>query len=369
MRIFFDHQVFSLHDAGGFARYYFELANHLLGTDGVTIEMAIGLHSSIYPLSTLAREGSRVYQLRTRMRSGIPRYVANELFVNAVAMTRGRFDIYHPTYYRALPLVRRRRLVVTDHDCIHEIFPELFRNPKAVIESKKRIYSAADAIICISQSSLQDLLHYYSVDPSRTHVVHHGFTTFAECPAEDDMRASKEAPYILYVGARGGHKNFVALLEAYAASGLSRGYALVAIGGGSFTNAESGRIRSLGLDDRVRLITQASDCSLARRYRNASLFVYPSLYEGFGFPPLEAMNLGCPVLTSNTSSLPEVCGDAAFYFDPKVPGTLEAALRNTLLDRERIAEKVAKGHRQSARFSWERAAKQTLEVYRAVLSR
>jgi glycosyltransferase involved in cell wall biosynthesis len=366
LRILIDHQVFSLHDTGGVARYFYELGRHLPSGEGVAVEMAVGLNSSIYPFSALAGEALRVYQMHTKMRAGIPRYIVNELLTNAVGIARGRFDIYHSTYYRAAPLVRRRRLVASHFDCIHEIFPEMFRNSKAIIENKKRLYSAADAIICISESSRQDLLRYYSVDPRRASVIHLGLTRFADYSRQEE--AVEAEPYILYVGARGAYKGFTLLMDAYASSGLSGSYVLQAVGGGGFTEAESAKISALGLVNRVRLVPRASERTLAGMYRNASLFVYPSLYEGFGFPPLEAMSLGCPVLTSNTSSIPEVCGDAAFYFDPNLPEALEAALRSALSNRERVAEIVAKGRLQSSRYTWERTAKQTLEVYGMILS-
>ena len=368
MRILFDHQVFSLHDTGGVARYFYELGKHLPSGDGVAVEMAVGLNSSIYPFSTVASGALRVYQMHTKMRAGVPRYIVNELLTNAVGMARGRFDIYHSTYYRAAPLIRRRRLVASHFDCIHEIFPEMFRNSKTIIESKKRLYSAADAIICISESSRQDLLRYYSVDPGRTSVIHLGLTRFTDYPEHEEAEALKVEPYLLYVGARAGYKGFTLLLEAYASSGLSGSHVLQVVGGGVFSDAELAKISALGLVNRVRLMPRASDRTLAAMYRNASLFVYPSLYEGFGFPPLEAMSLGCPVLTSNTSSIPEVCGDSAFYFDPNLPGALESALRSTLSNRERLAEIVAKGRLHSSRYTWERTAKETLEVYRMILS-
>ena len=132
------------------------------------------------------------------------------------------------------------------------------------------------------------------------------------------------APYLLYVGSRAGYKNFGLLLEAFSRSGLAGHYRLLAVGGGAFTAAEQQRIASLRLAGSITVIPKADDAILARAYRDAALFIYPSLYEGFGFPPLEAMSMGCPVLVNRTSSLPEVCGDAAFYFDASDPDELSA---------------------------------------------
>ena len=367
MRILIDHQVFSLHDTGGVARYFYELGRHFSSAADTSVEMAVGLHSSIFPISTLASESVRTYQKRTNMKAGVPRYALNEVFTNTIGLIRGRFDIYHSTYYRAAPLVRTRRLVATHYDCIHEMYPDMFRNTKLIIEHKKRLYSAADIIICISESCRQDLLSYYSVDPARTCVTHLALTRFEEDSAQDSEELKHE-PYLLYVGARAVYKGFDLLLDAFASSGLSRDYVLRLVGGGPFTPAETARIKELGLNGRVSLTPRASEGLLAAMYKNAALFIYPSLYEGFGIPPLEAMSFGCPVLTTNKSSIPEVCGDAALYFDPAVPGALETVLKTALSDRDRLMEIIAKGRLQAAQFTWERTTEQTLDIYRRVLS-
>jgi glycosyltransferase involved in cell wall biosynthesis len=219
----------------------------------------------------------------------------------------------------------------------------------------------ADAILCVSQSSRQDLLHFYDVDEAKTHVVHHGFSPLEEDPATEPVEAGD--PYLLYVGSRTDYKNFLLLLEAYARAGLAEDYRLVAVGGGPPSAAEESRITQLGVPGRVCLMPRATDRALAKLYRNAGLFVYPTLYEGFGFPPLEAMSLGCPVLANRTSSIPEICGKAAFYFQSQDPAELAAALTSTLRDVDGIREKRRLGYEQVKLYDWSRTACRTLEVY------
>ena len=231
-----------------------------------------------------------------------------------------------------------------------------------MIRNKRHLYNAADAIICVSESSRRDLLRFYPVDEKKTHVIHHGFAPFANPACEDVNSVRKINPYILFVGARGTYKNFMSLLEAYKDSGTAVDYELVAVGGGEFSAIERERINGLGISERVRLIPKASDQVLAEMYRNATLFVYPSLYEGFGFPPLEAMSVGCPVLTANTSCMPEVCGDAPFYFDPGIDGSLGAALQKLLSDSSNGAALKEKGYQRAALYSWGQTAVQTLKV-------
>jgi glycosyltransferase involved in cell wall biosynthesis len=268
--------------------------------------------------------------------------------------------------YRAIPLLRRRRLVVTHHDCTHERFPHLFRNASFIMEKKRKLFSQADAIICVSESSRRDLLHFYNVEENKTHVIHHGFSPLSVGSSTAHAQGIPNDPYLLYVGLRAPYKNFLLLLEAFSRSGLAGEFELVVIGGGAFSAEEQAKISSLGIDNRIRHIPKAGEATLAQAYRNASLFVYPTLYEGFGFPTLEAMSLGCPVLVHRTSSLPEVCGDAAFYFDASDADELSRALVSTLQDSEGIALKRRLGEERVRLYDWSRSAKSTLAVYRAV---
>jgi glycosyltransferase involved in cell wall biosynthesis len=365
MRILYDHQVFSLQDAGGASRYHFELIRNLQGANEVAIELLIGLNGSVMPFGALQQVDTRVFGRRTRIKPGVARYAINELSSALIAPLRGRVDIYHPTLYRALPWVRRRRIVVTHHDCIHERFPTLFSNAASIVEAKRKLFAQADAIVCVSESSRRDLLHFYNVANDKTHVVYHGFSPL---PLPEGDAPNRIEPYLLYVGSRAGYKNFGLLLEAFSRSGLAGNYRLLAVGGGSFTPAEEERITSLKLSGSVTVVPKADDTTLARAYRDAALFIYPSLYEGFGFPPLEAMSLGCPVLVNRTSSLPEVCGDAAFYFDAADADDLSRCLTSTLADDQGRAMKRKQGAQQVRLFDWSQSARRTLDLYRTVLN-
>jgi glycosyltransferase involved in cell wall biosynthesis len=368
MRILFDHQVFSLQDAGGASRYHFELLRNLQSSEGVETELLLGLNGSVMPFAALRRANTRVIGSDTWLKPGTARYATNELFSALVAPFQGKFDIYHPTLYRALPWVRRRRIVVTHHDCIHERFPQLFPNAASIKQTKRKLFAQADAILCVSESSRSDLLHFYDVKERKVHVVHHGFSPLPPVPGDAKARTRQEAmPYLLYVGSRAGYKNFDLFLEAFSSSGLAKDYRLLAIGGGAFTASEEERLASLRLSDSIELIPKANDEILARAYRGAALFVYPSLYEGFGFPPLEAMSMGCPVLVNRTSSLPEICGRAAFYFDAPNAEELAPRLLATLNDSQGLEARRALGFQQVALYDWGRSAHNTLAIYRGVL--
>jgi glycosyltransferase involved in cell wall biosynthesis len=367
MRVLYDHQVFSLQDAGGASRYHFELIRNLQVMDEIAIEVLLGLNGSVMPLRSLQRASTRVLGRRTTMKPGLPRYAINELLSAVAAPLRGRVDIYHPTLYRALPWVRRRGVVVTHHDCTHERFPHLFPNADSIMNAKRKLFAQADAILCVSASSQRDLLHFYDVPEDKTHVVHHGFAPLRLIDsggAQGGVETS--GPYLLYVGSRASYKNFGLLLKAFSRSGLAGSYRLLAVGGGAFTAPEQEQIASLGLTGSITLIPKADDATLARAYRDAVLFVYPSMYEGFGFPPLEAMSLGCPVLVNRTSSLPEICGEAAFYFDSSDPEELARRLQSIVEDKPGVDGKRKLGERQVKLYDWSRCAHGTMAVYRQV---
>jgi glycosyltransferase involved in cell wall biosynthesis len=366
MRIFYDHQVFSLQDAGGVSRYHYELIRNLRAANDIQIELLMGLNASVMPFLALQNTQTKIFSWKAGFGPGYPRYAINELASSVIAQARGKFDIYHPMLYRAIPFVRRGRLVVTHHDCIHERFPQFFHNASFIVQRKRKLFSQADAIICVSESSRRDLLSFYDLKEEKTHVVHHGFSPL---PGEREPENEPGSlPYLLYVGSRAGYKNFPLLLQSFARSGLAGDYRLLVVGGGAFSAEEQASLTALGLSSTVSLIPKADEATLARAYRGAALFVYPSLYEGFGFPPLEAMSMGCPVLVHRTSSLPEICADAAFYFDAPDAEELARVLVSTLEDGPGLAKKRLLGWERVQLYDWSRTARSTLEIYQALLN-
>jgi len=207
------------------------------------------------------------------------------------------------------------------------------------------------------------------VDAAKTRVIHHGLHRLTgSAAAAVELRALAPEPYLLFVGSRAPYKNFNNLLRAFRSSGLYQSMLLLAAGGGRWTPEERALAEKLAITGRMVVLPQLTDTLLAEAYAAATLFVYPSWCEGFGFPPLEAMAAGCPVLVSNTSSLPEVCQDAPFYFDPQFDSQDQSSLERTLLEattdepaRRRAREK---GVRVAAQYSWQTCARQTLALYR-----
>jgi glycosyltransferase involved in cell wall biosynthesis len=249
---------------------------------------------------------------------------------------------------------------------IHERFPENFSIADPTRREKAAAVSRADHVICISGQTRKDLVEFLDVPPEKTSVVHLGFalTPPGMRPPEHE---TSDRPYLLYVGNRSGYKNFDGLLRAYASSPfLQANFDLVCFGGGEFNARERDAIEKLGsAAPRVRQV-RGDDSVLSSFYRQARAFVYPSRYEGFGIPPLEAMSFGCPVACSNISSIPEVVGDAAEMFDPSDADSMREAIERIVTDEARCAELIARGRKRLDVFSWKRCAEQTLDIYRRI---
>ena len=365
MRVLYDHQVFSLQNAGGASRYFYELAKFLAGIPETQTEVWLGISGTVYPFSKLASGRTRVRAFPEYMGPGLPRYMANEMWSNAKALLNGSFDVYHPTTYMRMPMVKSRRVIATHHDCTHEKFPEYFPDASRIFWARKRLFPQVDAIICVSEACRQDLLKFYNVDPSKTRVIHHGLTQLPRSSTgATELARYTRRDYLLFVGMRPGFKNFLGLLQAFHDTGLRESLDLLVLGGTPLTEVENALIAKLGLQDCVICLPKVSDELLAEAYARARLFVYPSFNEGFGFPPLEAMSLDCPVLTTRVSSIPEVCRDAPFYFDPADQNDFSRELLRAVSDKDARRRSVERGREVAKLYQWEKCGHETLAVYR-----
>jgi glycosyltransferase involved in cell wall biosynthesis len=276
-------------------------------------------------------------------------------------------DIVHETYYSyARRAPRHSKVIVTVHDMIHEIYPNCFSSSDCTSKLKELAVARADHIICISENTRRDLVRLLGVPEEKTTVVHLGFGL---TPPNTECMSTELRPFLLYVGSRNGYKNFDRLLAAFASRrALRNEYDLIAFGGGRFTTYELGLIRSFNLHETQVRQVSGDDSVLATLYKQAEIFVYPSLYEGFGIPPLEAMSFDCPVACSNTSSIPEVVDAAAVRFDPTRTESIANALVALVTDQALQAEMIRLGRDRIGGFSWSKCAEQTIKVYHKVLS-
>ncbi len=368
LRVLYDHQIFCLQQYGGISRYFYELANHVDGFAGWDAEIFAPFHVNGY---LAAHEGVHPKGLSIPRSFGIGRLGAwgmDTCLAYLKLRPRRDVNILHETYYTMAdycPAAASR--VITIHDMIYEKFPDQFPRRDKIRQMKAHAVARADHVICVSESTRRDLVTILGVAERKTSVVYHGYSCVVNghiMPA-----ALLKKPYLLFVGQRGGYKNFETLIQAYSHSlRLRKELSLVCFGGGPFSNAEKKLIKMHGLSAENVIPISGDDNVLAGLYASATSFVYPSLYEGFGIPLLEAMSLDCPVICSNSSAFPEVVGDAADLFDPRDVDFLQRAIERVVFSPDYRDSLIRRGRERVKQFSWDKCAQGTLQVYEQLLN-
>jgi glycosyltransferase involved in cell wall biosynthesis len=372
LRVMYDPQIFCHQRFGGISRYVCNIALEMHRMAGVTAQIIAPFHFNEY-LDQLPR--SLVRGRRVRWLEGLTALAYGlSVLPGKVAARNFKPDVLHNTYYFPVKPPSGARGVLTVYDMIHEKYPKYFAASPFITRIKAASVAAADHVICISESTRRDLLATYDIPEERVSVTHLGFDPLGSLLSGEPSSDFKvrvigtDAPYLLYVGSRVNYKNFKGLLDAYAASAsLRKNFFLLCFGGGDFTGAERAAISKAGVEGRVRFLG-GSDAVLAACYAHASLFVCPSFYEGFGIPVLEAMSLDCPVACSNSSSLPEVVGDAATLFDAADRDAIRSALESVLGSPSAATALKERGRIRTQLFSWRSCAENTVDIYRQVLN-
>lgn len=369
IKIAYDPQIFSGQVYGGISRYICEIASRISKYPDVDVKIAAPLYVNAY-LENLPKG------ILKGFRSPLPHNFL-KLYQRAGSMILGDVmlkcmtpDIVHETYYLKFPLGPRHvARVLTIHDMIHEKFESQLQYGRKAAIHKAAAALRADHIICVSESTKRDVIDILGVNPEKISVIYLGSNLMVAGEHANSLRSDVvNKPYLFYVGIRGGYKNFQAMMKAYANSQLLKSeFKVVCFGGGAFTNDELSLIQKLGLDQNQVIQLSGDDQLLAKLYMGASAFVFPSLYEGFGIPPLEAMSYGCPVVCANTSSIPEVVGDAGQYFDPYDIESMQTSIEmvvSTLALRESL---IIRGKKRLNNFSWDECASQTVAVYNSLI--
>ncbi|MFZ3060712.1 MAG: glycosyltransferase family 1 protein [Candidatus Methanoperedens sp.] len=365
MEVLFDNSIFQLQRYGGISRYFYELITRLSGKEDMEINLFEGFHVNEYGLSNHKSDFSlyKGYKVPEIKYTGDAFEIINKLWFDKI-YSKSNFDIYHPTYYRRdLNKFKKSPIVLTVYDMIHELYSGQFRDGKSVIEAKKISIDSADIIICISENTKKDLIRMYNIPENKIKVVYlaNSLQSSKSIPFKElEIKYNIKKPYILHVGVRGGYKNFSLLLDVYT-SHFSDKFDLVCFG--------ENRLEIIKRSNLLKNVFHVNgpDNLLASLYQNAFCLVYPSLYEGFGIPLLESMAMGCPVIASNTSSIPEVVGDGGILFDPRSQNELIHAIES-LYDESNRSKLINLGFEQEKKFSWEKTANETLEVYRIICS-
>ncbi len=367
MRIAFDYQIFGWQKYGGVSRYLCELARELATTYKQDVNIVAPLYVNQY--LKIVKDEISVWgmPIASIPKTGRVVRAANSLLVKPL-LKYLHPDIVHETYYsKVTSAPKNAKVIITVHDMIHERLPWSFSSEDPIRQEKALAVKRADHVICVSRHTQRDLIELLDISPAKTSVIHLGFSLTTDQVIESSATNGKS--YLLYVGHRGGYKNFERLLKSVATSSILKSdFCIVCFGGGAMTSQEKALISELGFTERDVIHLSGSDALLAGLYKNAMAFVYPSLYEGFGIPPLEAMSFDCPVACSNSSSIPEVVGNAGIYFDPNdiedMRNTIEKLVTNDTLRKQLISA----GRERIKMYSWRQCASKTLDIYRKVLT-
>lgn len=366
MRVLFDDEIFSTQFEGGVSRYFTQLIEELPAT-GVSPLLSFGLTCNRHLARSSAFSGAR-----------LPRFAGSRSLLRLIngtrsraALDRGGYDIWHATWYdgRALPHARAwpdKPIVTTVYDMTPEVMPEAIApgigNPHA---GKQAMVEAADAVVAISAATKSDLLRFTATPAERIRVIHLGVGDGLLWRSGAARPRGLPDRFLLFVGKRGGYKNFDGIAPALSALMADRPELhLVCVGGGPLTAAERARFGPAA--GRV-LQLQADDATLAWCYAHAAAFLFPSLYEGFGLPILEAFINRCPAVLALRSCFPEIGGEAALYFDPDQPERLVDQLGRLIGDPAARARLGEAGALRARDFSWTKTAQAHAALYRELV--
>jgi len=362
MKILYDQQIFSFQDHGGISRYFYELASRIKKTNNKVL--VDGKFSNNIYLPKLKNRIVKVFPKLDFPHRNVFIFYLNRLF-DSHFLNEGKFDIFHATYFHPyfLNKLNGKPYVVTVYDMISELFTKDFKGIGGkTLKYKKETIVNANHIIAISENTKKDLINLYGISKNKVSVIYLGNPLENVIPSKVENLPNK---YLLFVGNRQGYKNFTFFVKSVdPILRENKELSLLCAGGGEFSSEENNVLSKLKIIGQVKQVGFKNDSELAFIYKNAFIYILPSLYEGFGMTVLEAFSMGCPVLAGNSSSIPEVCGKAAMYIDSSNTDSIRGGIQK-MVDNEKLRRKLIKsGFEQIKKFNWEKIVKETLCVYK-----
>lgn len=360
MKVLYDHQIFSLQKFGGISKYFCELLKNFPAAD--TFILSVMLSNNHH----LQEEATRIkktiislpnYNLPGENKLNRLIYFINKNYSKRL-FSKGNYDLLHPTFYDNyfLELIKKP-YVITVHDLTVYKYKESFMKRDPYRHLMERTIKNASRVIAISDNTKKDLCYYLNIKEENIDVVHHGFNR----PSGRTKRNIKRE-YLLFVGRRSTYKNFSLFVKAISPLLThNRNLTLVCVGS-PFSKAEMSELLALNIYEQCKALT-VNEEDLNSLYANAILFVYPSLYEGFGMPILEAFANNCPVVLSNSSCFPEIAGQAGIYFDPADKESILQAVSKTIYNTVYREQKIKLGQERLLNFSWKKTARETMQTY------
>ena len=362
MNIAFSGSIFFLQRYGGISRYFISLAKNLI-QDKENIHIFSPLYKNKF-LNEISKNYKTGFYLERYPTPDILKKFINKMSYSNII--NSDYEIVHETYYSENFIgLKNKKKVITVYDLIHEKFPELYNNN--IFDIKEKVIKSADKIISISEKTKHDLISFYNIKESKIEVVSLGCDhIFCDKNKIDPDLIISKKPFILFVGSRMRYKNFDLLLKAFVSSPkINNQFNIVCFGGEIFSKQEIKKFSNLGLDKKI-ISYRGSDKILYQLYLKARLFVFPSYYEGFGIPLLEAMILKCPILASNIEIFKEVSKGNVHFFNSNNIEDLKNSLNELLFNERDLNYFVNSAYELAKNFSWSNCSKKTLDVYKSL---
>lgn len=364
IKVCFDYKAFFEQPLGGVSKYIVELNKSLNNLD-CDAKILSPFHINKYLIN------DKYSNCILKFNNHYPRFTRqifeelNKILVKS-HIKKINPSIFHFTDFNNFYLNETKiKKITTVYDLIHEKFEKLYKLPKDYKVKKKIFLKKMDHIICISNNTKKDLIDFYNIDENKINVVHLGIIQEKEEKLKE-IQLEPKKPFILFVGSRKRYKNFLGFLKAFSLSkNLINDFDIVCFGNQLFSEEENLAIDNLKLRENMYLV-MGDDNELNNYYKNAELFIFPSLYEGFGLPMLEAMKNGCAISCSNTSSLQEIGEGVADFFSPNDEESILNSLKKVLYSKDYQKKLIKNGYNKVSKFSWNNCAKSTLEVYKKV---
>lgn len=360
MKIFYDYNVFYIQKVGGVSKYFIKI--YFIIRNFYKVRIIAPIHINDYLNEVQNKEIFTFIKLDRQYKFTRSVSIFLNKFISKIYFNFFSPDIVHLTYFdKKIYFKKKCKIVITVYDLIHEIF-ENYYNFKYPRNFKQQYIDIADHIICISENTKKDLLKFYKIDQKKISVIKLGFDNSKKYLEIKDDYLSK--PYLLYVGSRENYKNFKNFIMAYSFSEkLKKDFNIVCFGGGSLLEYEKILIQNLNINLSKIKYMSGTDLELNYLYKNAKAYICPSLYEGFGLTILEAMNMNCPIISSNAASLPEVGGDSIEYFDPYNVFEIKDKIEKIVYSETNILKQKKNFTENLQKFSWEVTAKETMHIY------
>jgi len=363
MKILFDYSIFFHQQQGGISRYFLNIYKEFIQKK-IDTKILAPLHNNIFLKNSNYKSNLNLYiksyPKNTRKIIKFYNQTLTNFYINLY-----KPEILHKTFYeKNLNKNKKVKKILTVMDLAHEIYYKDYRF-KENFKHKKLAIQNLDHIICPSNKTKNDFLSYYNFPEKNIDVVYMGIEQFKNCNINNVKRI--DDPFLLYVGGRDKYKNFINLVKAYAISkNLKNDFKIIFFGGGKFNEEELNLFKKYNLNINNLIQISGDDNQLLYLYKKASAFIFPSIIEGLGLPPLEAMSQGCPVISSNHPAILEAVGGAAETFNPLSIDDIVQKIENVLYDKTYTNTLIKKGIDRSKLFSWNRCANETLNVYKKI---